>query len=165
MNLYLDDNSCKGLLAILLRKAGHTVVVPSDVGRAGCSDPRHFMHALQTKFVMLTRDHEEFLELHDLVQITGGCHPGVLAIRLDNDASRDMKDRDIVRAIGKLERAGVPLPRIDEPNDITEYFTRLYHTGDLDKGRHLFFARTLPPTATGRRAPRLRRKELRRCSS
>ncbi len=25
------------------------------------------------------------------------------------------------------------LPRIDDPNNITEYFTRLYHTGDLDK--------------------------------
>ena len=88
MKLYLDDNSCKGLLAILLRKAGHTVVVPSDVGWAGASDARHFIHASQTTFVMLTKDYEDFLELHDLVQATHGQHPGILAIRSDNDTSR-----------------------------------------------------------------------------
>lgn len=110
MNLYLDDNSCKGLLAILLRKAGHTVVVPGAVGCAGVSDPRHFLHAIQTDFVMLTRDYEDFLELHDVVHAAQGQHPGILAIRADNDISRDMKDRDIVRAIANLKRAGVPVP-------------------------------------------------------
>ena len=30
-------------------------------------------------------------------------------MRLDNEARRDMKDRDIVRALGNLERAGVPV--------------------------------------------------------
>src|SRR5438128_2261958 len=109
MNLYLDDNSCKGLLAALLRKAGHTVVVPGDVGCAGASDPRHFLHAVRTDFVMLTRDYEDFLELHDLTEAVHGDHPGILAVRSDNDARRDMKDRDIVRAIGNVERAGVPV--------------------------------------------------------
>jgi hypothetical protein len=28
---------------------------------------------------------------------------------LDNDPSRDMKDRDIVRALGNLEQAGAPI--------------------------------------------------------
>jgi predicted nuclease of predicted toxin-antitoxin system len=108
MKLYLDDNCCKGLLAIFLRKAGHTVVVPSDVGCAGASDPRHFLHAIRTDFVVLTKDYEDFLELHDIVQATHGQHPGILAVRSDNDASRDMKDRDIVRAIANLG-AGVPV--------------------------------------------------------
>ena len=107
MKLYLDDNSCKGLLALLLRKTGHTVVVPGDVGCAGVSDPRHFILAIQTGLVVSTRDYEDFLELHDLVQAVHGQHPGILAIRSDNDVSRDMKDRDIVRAIGNLERSGV----------------------------------------------------------
>lgn len=109
MKLYLDDNSCKGLLAILLRKAGHTVVIPSDVGCAGASDPRNFIYAIRADFVVLTKDYEDFLELHDVVQATHGVHPGILAVRSDNDVSRDMKDRDIVRAIGNLERAGVPI--------------------------------------------------------
>lgn len=109
MKLYLDDNASKGLLATLLRKAGHSTVVPSDVGRVGVSDPQHLMHAAKAQFVLLTRDYEDFLDLHDLVQVTQGQHPGIVAIRSDNDPTRDMKDRDIVRAIGKLERAGVPI--------------------------------------------------------
>ena len=97
MNLYVDDNTCKALLVTLLRKAGHQVTVPFDVGTAGTSDARHLVYAVT---------HED---LHLVVQATLGQHPGILAIRLDNDTSRDMKDRDIVRAIGNLERAGVPV--------------------------------------------------------
>ena len=67
------------------------------------------LHAIQTNFVVLTKDYEDFLELHDIVQASHGQHPGILAIRLDNDASRDMKDPDIVRAIRNLERAAVPV--------------------------------------------------------
>jgi hypothetical protein len=64
MNLYLDDNSAKGLLAVLL---------------------------------------------HDLVQSTHGQHMGIVAVRSDNDPNRDMKDRDIIRALRNLEGAGVPI--------------------------------------------------------
>jgi predicted nuclease of predicted toxin-antitoxin system len=109
MNLYLDDNACKGLLAALLRKAGHMVSVPSDVGRVGAADSRHFIDALQAAVVVVTRDYEDFLALHDVVQISGCQHPCILAIRSDNDTKRDMKDRDIVRAIAKLASAGVPV--------------------------------------------------------
>ena len=109
MNLYLDDNTCKALLVAMLRKAGQIVVIPADVGCAGASDARHFLHAINTDMVSLTKDHEDFLELHDVVQAAHGQHPGIIAIRSDNDAKRDMKDRDIVRALGNLERAGVAI--------------------------------------------------------
>jgi len=39
MNLYLDDNSAKAALVKLLRRAGHQVAVPADLGLAGVSDP------------------------------------------------------------------------------------------------------------------------------
>ncbi|MBI1831480.1 MAG: DUF5615 family PIN-like protein [Planctomycetes bacterium] len=109
MNLYVDDNTCKSLLVSLLRKAGHQVTVPSDVGTSGVSDARHLVYALTHALLVLTKDHNDFEDLHLVVQASHGQHPGILAIRLDNDASRDMKDRDIVRAIGNLERAGVPV--------------------------------------------------------
>ncbi|MSQ96227.1 MAG: hypothetical protein EXR98_16970 [Gemmataceae bacterium] len=109
MNLYVDDNTCKALLVTLLRKAGHQVTVPSNVGTAGVSDARHFLYAVTNALLVLTQDHNDFEDLHLVVQATHGQHPGILAIRSDNDASRDMKDRDIVRAIGNLERAGVPV--------------------------------------------------------
>lgn len=107
MNLYIDDNTCKALLATLLRKAGHQVTLPADVGMAGVSDAPHFLYAINHLLVVLTQDHNDFEDLHLVVQASHGQHPGILAIRSDNDPSRDMKDRDIVRAIGNLERSGV----------------------------------------------------------
>jgi predicted nuclease of predicted toxin-antitoxin system len=112
MNLYVDDNMNKALLATLLRKAGHQVTAPTDVGTAGIFDARHFVHAMTSALLVLTKDHQDFEDLHVVVQASQGQHPGILAIRQENDARRDMKDRDIVRAIGNLERTGVPLANI-----------------------------------------------------
>jgi predicted nuclease of predicted toxin-antitoxin system len=109
MKIYLDDNSYKAILAAMLQKAGHSVVIPSAVGRAGVADARHFIYVIENDLVILTKDYEDFLDLHDVAQALHGQHPGILAVRCDNDASRDMKDRDIIRAIGNLERAGIPI--------------------------------------------------------
>jgi predicted nuclease of predicted toxin-antitoxin system len=109
MNLYLDDNSAKASLAAALRRAGHQVTVPADHGLASSSDARHLAGCAGRSEVLLTRDHDDFLELHDLVQATRGRHPGVLVVRADNNPARDMKDRDIIRAIANLESAGVPV--------------------------------------------------------
>jgi Domain of unknown function (DUF5615) len=109
MNIYLDDDSAKAALVMALRRAGHQVTLPADAGIAGVSDPRHLIHSVQQQLVLLTRNHDDFEDLHLLVRITGGDHPGLLVVRSDNDPTRDMKDRDIVRAIANLERAGVPL--------------------------------------------------------
>jgi hypothetical protein len=92
-----------------LRKAGHQVVVPTSVGLSGADDPDHFLHAIRNSLVLLTRNHDDFHVLHLLIQATSGRHPGMLIVRRDNDPTRDMKDRDIVRAVGKLEAAGVPI--------------------------------------------------------
>jgi hypothetical protein len=109
MNLYLDDDSAKASLVSLLRRVGHQVAIPSDANLGGVSDPRHLMHAVRQNYVLLTKNHDDFEDLHLLVQATGGKHPGILVVRSDNDPSRDMKDRDIARAIGNLEGAGVPI--------------------------------------------------------
>ena len=49
----------------------------------GVSDPRHFMHAVQKHLLVLTKNHDDFEDLHLLVQATGGKHPGLLIVRLD----------------------------------------------------------------------------------
>lgn len=59
--------------------------------------------------MLLTRNYDDFDDLHRLVQATQGEHTGILAVRFDNDPNRDLKDSDIVRAIGNLERSGVPI--------------------------------------------------------
>jgi len=107
MNLYLDDDSAKASLVRLLRTAGHQVVIPADANLSGVSDSRHLTYAVQHRLVLLTRNHDDFEDLHLLVQATGGTHHGLLVVRLDNDPSRDMKDRDVARAIANLEGAGV----------------------------------------------------------
>lgn len=107
MKLYLDDDIAKRALVARLKKQGHHVVVPADVGTSGAADPRHLIHAVQSGSVLLSKNYKDFLHLHDLVQATNGGHAGLLLVRLDNDPSRDMKDRDIVRAIANLEQSGV----------------------------------------------------------
>ena len=56
-----------------------------------------------------SRMHEGLFGRHLLVQATRGRHSGIIIVRSDNDPTCDMKDRDIVRAIATLERAGVPI--------------------------------------------------------
>jgi Domain of unknown function (DUF5615) len=109
MNLYVDDDSAKAALVARLRKGGHQIVVPADASLAGAADPRHLLYAVLHGLVFLTRNHDDFEDLHRLVQATQGRHTGILAIRFDNDPTRDLKDAGIVRAIRKLERSGVPL--------------------------------------------------------
>ena len=109
MNLYLDDDSAKASLVKLLKKVGHQVAIPADAGLSGVSDPRHLMHTVQNNWVLLTKNHDDFEDLHLLLKAAGGKHAGVLVVRLDNDPSRDMKDQDIFRSIGNLEGAGVPV--------------------------------------------------------
>jgi len=109
MNLYLDDNSVKFSLDNLLRRAGHQTTRPATLGIAGASDPRHLTSCAIHSLVLLTRDHDDYLDLHDLVQAVHGRHCGILVVRADNDPARDMKDRDIVRAIANLEAARVPI--------------------------------------------------------
>src|ERR1700730_16554493 len=107
MNLYLDDDSAKASLVKLLTKAGHQVAIPAGAGLTGVSDPRHLMHTVQKNCVLLTKNHDDFKDLHLLLQASGGKHAGLLVVRSDNDPSRDMKDRDIARAIANLAGAGV----------------------------------------------------------
>jgi predicted nuclease of predicted toxin-antitoxin system len=109
MNIYLDDNITDAQLVALLRRAGHTVVLPLDVGNSGATDPRHFTYALRQSLVLMTMNHDDFEELHDLVVAAGGTHSGVITIRQDNDPRRDMTLKTIAGAIGKLERSGLPL--------------------------------------------------------
>jgi hypothetical protein len=109
MNLYLDEDMAKGALVTRLRRAGHQVVVPADAALLGAWDPRHLLHAVQHGLVLISKNHDDFKDLHLLIQATSGQHPGMLVIRADNDPRRDMKDGDIAQAIHNLERAGVPV--------------------------------------------------------
>jgi predicted nuclease of predicted toxin-antitoxin system len=109
MNFYLDDDTADRRLVTLLSNAGHVVVVPANVHLSGASDARHFIYAIQHSLLLMTKNHTDFLDLHEVVQTAKGSHPGILIIRLDNDPNRDMTPRQIVMAIAHLESVRVPL--------------------------------------------------------
>jgi predicted nuclease of predicted toxin-antitoxin system len=109
MNLYLDDDTADRRLVALLADAGHIVVVPGEVHLSGATDTRHFIHAMRQSLVLVTKNHDDFLDLHEVVQVAQGTHPGILIIRLDNDPTRDMTPRQIVTALAHLEATRVPL--------------------------------------------------------
>lgn len=66
----------------------------------------HLEYAASHGLILITYDRDDFSALHRLIQATHGRHPGILVIRCDNDAGRDMKPKQIVTALGKLERSG-----------------------------------------------------------
>jgi hypothetical protein len=110
MNLYLDDDSVRGLLIRLLVNGGHDVVQPADVGLAGGADAVHLRYAIQSGRVLLTHNHRDFADLHELVMEAGGRHPGIMVVRRDNHPSKDLSPKGIVRAVQKSVQSGAPIP-------------------------------------------------------
>jgi hypothetical protein len=109
MKLYLDDDSAEALLVSLLRQAGHDVHVPADVGLVGAYDPVHLRHSAHDDRVLLSRNHDDFKNLHELIREVQGKYPGLFIVRRDNDPTRDLKPAGIVRAIRKLIAANAPI--------------------------------------------------------
>jgi len=119
MKLYLDDDIASPLLAQTLRRAGHDVRTPADAGLPGASDSVHFRRAVLEGRTLLSRNYDDFEELHLLILDAGGGHPGVLVVRRDDPKRRNMKPHDIVRALGKLEAAGAPIA--DEYDELNHW--------------------------------------------
>jgi len=94
---------------MVLRKAGHDVATPVDLGISGAPDPVHLTQAIRAGRVLLTRNARDFTLLHDLVRASGGGHPGILLLHFDNDPTRDLNSRSVATAIAKLEASGVPI--------------------------------------------------------
>lgn len=109
MKVYLDDNLAERALAGALRKAGHTVLRPADIQLVGAPDAQHLERAIREGLVCLTKDSDDYRDLHQLVLTAGGSHFGLVVVRYDNNKKRDMKVRHIVAALGKLEQSGMSL--------------------------------------------------------
>jgi predicted nuclease of predicted toxin-antitoxin system len=94
-------------LASRLQAQGHDPLLASDVGLWSVTDARILSWAIAQGLPVLTRDSEDFTDLHDLIMAAGGHHPGLLVIRFDNDPRHNLTDRGIASAIDKLESSGV----------------------------------------------------------
>ena len=104
LNLYLDDCSNSDLLADLLQKAGHRVVRPTDpgVGLDGANDADHFAFATANDLILITKNPADFYLLHEATEPN---HAGIFGVYQDNDASRDMSDAEIMRALANVVAA------------------------------------------------------------
>src|SRR4051812_30856339 len=109
MNLYIDEDSSQTLLIKFLRRAGHDLIVPTEGRITGESDAVHLTRAIKQNRVLMTANHDDFRDLHELIQAAGGRHPGLFVIRQDNDPARDLTPRGIVAAIEKFSKSGVAL--------------------------------------------------------
>ncbi len=109
MRIYLDEDLASGLLATLLQKAGHEVATPHGTGLLGRSDAVQLTFAIAEKRVCLSRNYQDYEELHLLIGQAHGHHAGIVVVRRENDATRDLSTKGIVAAIRKLEAAGVPI--------------------------------------------------------
>jgi predicted nuclease of predicted toxin-antitoxin system len=110
MRLYVDDDSVDPGLIRLLRRDGHDVQIPADVGLAGNSDQVHLAQAIRNQRALLTRNRKDFESLHELViSAAKGHHCGILVVLFDNDPRNNMSPGDIARAVRNLEKASVPI--------------------------------------------------------
>jgi hypothetical protein len=110
MRLLIDENMNSPLIASRLRAQGHNPVLAGDVGLLSVADPRVLIWAIIQVVPVLTRDHDDFEDLHDLLMAGGGHHPGILVVRFDSDPRHNLTDRGIAGALSKLEASGIPIP-------------------------------------------------------
>lgn len=101
LNLLLDEDSQAKYLVKLLQAAGHNVLTVNKAGISGQPDPDVLTFAQQNQRILLTRNCNAFLLLHEI----NPNHWGVLAVYHDADFSKNMSYQDIVRAIANLEAA------------------------------------------------------------
>ena len=92
-----------------------TAACPSiEVGNSGIADARHLVYAIEQGVVILTHDHEDFEDLHDLIVASGGTHSGILVVRRDNDSTRDLQ---IGNSVGADVRPGGDLTEFEESHN------------------------------------------------
>jgi predicted nuclease of predicted toxin-antitoxin system len=101
--IYLDDCADAKELVRLLEAAGYQVTTPKQAGMTGRKDEAHFRYAADNGLILLTKNPDDFLELHQ----TNPQHAGIFLVYQDNDPDRDMTHAEIVRSIANLEQAGI----------------------------------------------------------
>lgn len=103
--MLLDEDSQAKYLLNLLQTAGHDVVTVNAAGLMNRPDSTVLDYARQDNRVLLTRNCEDFQELHQLNPI----HSGILAVYQDFDVSKNMSYQAIVKAVANLELANYSL--------------------------------------------------------
>ena len=109
LSLYLDDCADDDTLAALLRQAGHQVSTPRIAGTSGVSDREHLLFAAHRGYTLLTKDPDDFVDLHHQWRESNRNHSGILLIYEDKDVSKNMSRTRIVLAIDNLVASALPI--------------------------------------------------------
>jgi predicted nuclease of predicted toxin-antitoxin system len=96
-----DENMSSRRLAARLQAAGHDMVLATDVGLVAASDARVLAWAVGQGRPVLTREDEDFADLHDLVMAVGGHHSGILVMRFDNDPRHNLTEQATAGRAGR----------------------------------------------------------------
>lgn len=107
--LYLDDCADDDTLAALLRRAGHRVHTPRGAGTSGISDSEHLDYAARRGYTLLTKDPDDFLDLHNQWQTMNRAHAGILLIYEEKEVRKNMSRAQIVAAIDNLIASGISI--------------------------------------------------------
>ena len=105
LRLLLDEDSQAKYLLNLLRSAGHDVITVNEAGLEGQVDSEVLNYAIQERRSLLTRNCNDFQELHEI----NPNHPGILAVYQDADPAKNMSYQAIVQAIANLEIASAAI--------------------------------------------------------
>lgn len=113
LKLLIDEDSWAKILVNLLLQAGHNVLTVNKTNLSGKSVAKPcrqayrlvFHYACSKKRSILTRNYDDFQALHQDYPI----HSGILVIYGNANSWKDMRYRDIVKAIANLETANFPL--------------------------------------------------------
>lgn len=105
LELFVDEDTQAVVLVQKLREAGHDVLTVGEAGYSGRADPDVLAHAVDQQRVLLTRNCNDFRELHG----TGILHAGIIAIYQHAEISKNLSYSDIVGALVNLEATGLSL--------------------------------------------------------
>ncbi len=109
VSIYLDDCSYHKLLVRFLRQRGYTVRTPIEAEISGAPDAVHLKYAAINGYALLTKNTDDFSELHQIWQAQGRGHGGIWLTYEERDRTKNMSLTDIVRAIENLLASGLPI--------------------------------------------------------
>ncbi len=103
LRLLVDEDSQRKVLLAALRSAGFDVTTVSEEDLAGSPDPVVLAEAHRQGRAVLTRNADDYAELHD----SSAEHSGILVIYQGQDRSKNMGFADVVNALTNLEQSGL----------------------------------------------------------
>jgi predicted nuclease of predicted toxin-antitoxin system len=121
LRLLIDEDSQAKPLVSLLRKSGHDVETANEAGLSGKEDFLVLDYARVKNRILLTQNCDDFEgegcavarripnHLVEALHRANSKHPGIFAVYQNNDRSKDMSRKELVKAIANLEVTGITL--------------------------------------------------------